>query len=175
MKSVSRENPNFNQNILLIDHNIIDFNFYSDSHFHSKYKLDENEKKLLDFMNSKLEAMEKINLDDECLVKDENEKRKINNCKNLLPKSKYQKNKEGINSMNKIKNKNNSKKNSKRKSNDKNIVINHKVEKTEIKSIDFIDVINFNVDKEIKEKDLDNFFSSNRALLISIINEMKDK
>ena len=126
-------------------------------------------------MNSKLEAMKKINLDDECLVKDEIEKRKMNNCKNLQPKSKYKKNKEGIISTNEVKNKNNSKKNSKKKSNDKNMIVNHKVEKTEIESIDLIDVINFNVNKELKKIDLDNFFSSNKALLISFIKEIKDK
>ena len=86
MKSITHKNSNFNQNLLSINHNLIDFKFYSNSHLHTKYNAEENEKKFLDFVNSKLEAMEKIIiLDDECLIEDQIETTKINTDKKLLP------------------------------------------------------------------------------------------
>ena len=178
MKSITHENSNCNQNLLSIDHNITDFKFYSHCHLRSKFKVDENEKKFLDFVNSKLEAMEKINLDDESLLEDQIETRKVNTDKKLLPKTEDSKRKKYSNSVKKIKNKkNNSRKTSKNESNNKNMVVNHngKVENLKIENIDLVDVINFDVDNEIKEKELRKFFSSEKTLLDSIINEMKEK
>ena len=178
MKSIKHENSNCNQNLLSIDHNITDFKFYSHCHLCSKFKVDENEKKFLDFVNSKLEAMEKINLDDECLLEDQIETRKINTDKKKLTKKEFSKRKKYSNSVKKIKNKkNNSRKTSKNESNNKNMIVNHngKVEKPKTENIDLVDVINFDVDKEIKEKELRKFFSSDKTLLNSIINEMKEK
>ena len=178
MKSITHINSNFNQNLLSIDYNIIDFKFHSNSHLSSKYKADENEKKFVDFMNSKLEAMKKIILDDECLMEDEIETRKINTDKKLLPKKEDSKRIKDSDSIKKIRNKkNNSRKNSKNESNNKNMIVNHngKVEKPKTENIDLVDVINFDVDKEIKEKELRKFFSSDKTLLNSIINEMKEK
>ena len=129
-------------------------------------------------MNSKLEAMEKINLEDECLLEDQIETRKINTDKKKLTKKEFSKRKKYSNSVKKIKNKkNNSRKTSKNESNNKNMVVNHngKVENLKIENIDLVDVINFDVDNEIKEKELRKFFSSDKTLLNSIINEMKEK
>ena len=178
MKSITPENSNCSQNLLSIDHNITDFKFYSHSHLRSKFKVDENEKKLLDFLNSKLEAMEKINLEDECLIEGDIEKQKINKDKNLIQKSEQSNSIKVNNSTKKIKNKkNNPRKNSKNKSNNKYMVVDHsgKVKKAKIENIDLVDVTNMDVDKEIKGKDLINFFSSNKTLLNSIVNEMIDQ
>ena len=178
MKSVSQKKATSYQTQLLIDHNIIDFKFYSVIHLRSKFNLDENEKKLLDFLNSKLEAMEKINLEDECLIEGDIETQKINKDKNVIPKLEQSNSIKVNNSTKKIKNKkNNSRKNSKNKSNNKYMVVDHsgKVKKAKIENIDLVDVTNMDVDKEIKGKDLINFFSSNKTLLNSIINEMIDQ
>ena len=72
--------------------------------------------------------------------------------------------------------KKNSRKNSRNKNNKKNIILNHdgKIEKAKIENIDLIDVINLDIDKEIKEIESNKFFS-NKNLLNSIINEMKEK
>ena len=57
------------------------------------------------------------------------------------------------------------------------MVVDHsgKVKKAKIENIDLVDVTNMDVDKEIKGKDLINFFSSNKTLLNSIVNEMIDQ
>ena len=82
------------------------------------------------------------------------------------------------NSIKKIKKKKkHSRKSPENKKNVKNMIVNYKgkVEKTNIESIDLVDVINLDVEKETKKKDLKLFFSSNKALLNSIISEMNDK
>ena len=196
MESVSQEKSSLNQKHLLIDHNIIDLKFHSDYHTHNENKLDESEKKFLDFisvkekfkikqydddykkmyefLSSKLEAMEKMDLDDECLEgKIETKRIKIN--KNILHE--HSKNKKGRNyTKNDKDKKNHLRKNSKKKSNIKYMIINHdgEIEKFKTENIDFVDVINLDVNKEVKEKELNKFFSS-KTILVSIINEMKDK
>ena len=84
MDHISHKKSSFNN--LLIDHNIIDFKYHSHDYLQNKNKKNENEKKLIefisdnkifkiksyyehqkedfDFLNSKFETMEKINLDD---------------------------------------------------------------------------------------------------------------
>ena len=52
---------------------------------------------------------------------------------------------------------------------------NGKFGKPKIESIDLVDIINFEINNEIKEKELRKFFSSDKTLLNSIINEMKKK
>ena len=242
MQFISDEKSSFNPKHLLIDHNIIDFKFYSDSHLRCNYKLDENEKKLLDFisdkekfkiksfsenqifdfLSSKFKAMEKMNLDDECF-EGEIEIRKINIDKKVFPKLKHSKIKRGSYSpkkrskfkntflpkkqenekdyntpkreikyqitlspkkseltkiCNSPKKKLNilSPKKSENKINNKNIIINAngKVSRSNLESIDLIDFINFDVYKEVKEKESNKFFS-NKFILSSIINEMEDK
>ena len=116
MESISHQKFSNKQNTLSIDHNFIDFKFYSDIYLFSKYKMDENEEKLFDFISdkeklniniyhnhqisdflfSKFKAMEKIDLDDECF-EGEIETRKININKNAFPKSKKFKNEKIIN------------------------------------------------------------------------------
>ena len=49
-----------------------------------------------------------------------------------------------------------------------------KVIKPSMKTINSIDIINFNIDKKIKEKELGRFFS-NSTLLDSIVKEMDNK
>ena len=154
------------------------------NHLLSKYKIKESENKLHDehyekiceFLSSKFKAMEKINLEDEFLVEDENEVKKVNIDKKMLQKSEHPKNKKDSNSLKKktIK-KNRSRKNMKSKSNTKNIVINYdgKIEKPKKQRIDFVNIKNLDLDKEIKGKELDKFFS-NKTLLNSIINEIKE-
>ena len=191
MESSSNEKSTFNQKHLLIDHNIIDLKYHSDDFSNCKYKLDENVKKLIDFISnkekfkiksfyehqkedleflrSKFETMEKMNFDDECFVEVENEAKKINKDENILQKEQLN-SKNGIKiSENKINVKNISNKN-----NNKNIVINvnGKVDRNIIENIDYVDIINLDVDEEIKEKEFNNFFS-NKILLNSIINEIK--
>ena len=150
MKTVFNKKSASDKNQLLIDH--------------------KSEKNFLDFLNSKLEAMEKINLDDECLFETEIETKKLNKNKNVLRKSKHLKSIKCSNSTKKIKN-------SKNKSSNKNTIVSHngKIEKAKIENIDSVDVTNLDVKKEIKEKDLNKFFSSNKTLLISILDEMKNK
>ena len=194
MEFTSKEKSTYNQEHLLIDHNIIDYKFYSDNHIRNKYNIDENGKKIsnkekfeiqsydehkqiCDFLSLKLEAMEKMNLDDECLIEDETEAKKINVDKNIFPKSEQPKSKNDFNSQKKIiDNKGCSRKNPEHKNNNKNIIINRKgkVEKSKMENIDLVDDINLEVYKESKEKELYKFFSS-KSSLISIINEMGDK
>ena len=85
MNSVSRRKSSFypKQNV----YNISDDKLNLDNHLFNEYKIDENEKKLLDFWNSKLEAFEKMNLDDECLIEGETEIKKADLDKNIIPKS----------------------------------------------------------------------------------------
>ena len=191
MESTSHEKSSFNQDHLLIDHNIIDFKVYSASYLLCKNN--ENEKKLIefisnkekfkiesydahykeisDFLTSKLEAMEKINLDDECFAEGENGIKKADENKNESPKSENsKKSKKSSNNSGKKMNKKN------HKNNNKNVEITHegKIEKPNMESIDLVDVVNIDVDKEIKEKELNKFFS-NKTLLNSIIDEMKGK
>ena len=173
MESVSYANSYFNprQNA----HNNIVNNL--DNHLHSIIKIDENEKKLLDFLNSKLEAMEKIDLDDECFVEGETEIKNVNLEKNLIRKSKHSKSEKSYNSPNKKKNKRNqSRKKSENKSNNQNMIIKHngKIEKYKMESNELSDVINLDIDKEVKKKELNQFFS-NQNLLNSIINLMNDE
>ena len=217
MQSVPYKKPCYDSKQLLIDHNIIDFKFYADSQLRTKYIPDENEKKLLDFisdkekfkiksfndnkildfLNLKFKAMEKLNLDDEC-SEGEIETRKININKNVFPKPKHSNIKKGSKSpkktikfknsfsskksensksqkkTNKFKNPHSSKKPGK-KNNNINIIINNegKIAKSDMESIDLVDVINFDINKEIKEKESNKFFS-NKFILSSIISEMKD-
>ena len=184
----------FSKNHFLIDH-IIDFNFQSDSFI--KYKKDENEQKLFDFisgkekfqlnsygqkeiycfLSSKLKAMEKMNLDDECCFEGKIETRKINIDKNIFPKSKPLKfKKSSISPKNKTNKKRHSKKNSVNKNYYKNIVIdaNGRIERSSMKSIDLVKAINSGINKEIKGKDL-NLLLSDKVLLNSLINEIKGK
>ena len=179
MDSVQHEKRFINQKYLSTDH----FNYNFNSHLLNKYKLDENEyyddhyKKIYDFLSSKFNAMEKINLDYECLIEDENAEKKVNINKIKLPRSQHSKTKKYNNSLKKKNNKkNHSKKKSKNRSNNKNIIINRdgKIKNPKLRRIDSVDIINLDFDKEIKEKELDNFFS-NKVLLNSIINEIKGK
>ena len=199
MDSNPHEKSSFNPKHLLIDHNIIDFKYHSDKHLFNRHNIDETEKKLLDFisnknkfkiksdyehekedfdfLSSKLETMEKMSLDDECLVEGEIETKKININKNKPPNSKHSKAKKNNNSpIKKINNKNFSPKKSKNKIKNKNIVINAqgKVEKSNIENIDLVDIANLDVDKEIKERGFNHFFSSKNTLIL-IINEIKNK
>ena len=156
----------------------IDNKFNLDNNLDSKFKIDENEKKLLDFCNSKLEAMEKINLNDEFFVEEEIKTKLTNLDKNVFSKSEHSKSRKNSNSPKKSKiKKNNSRKKPENKNNNKynnkNMIINHdgKIEKTKMESKDLIDFI---VNKEIKEKEMFKFLSD-QTLLNSIINEMKDE
>ena len=156
-----------------------------------------NENKILDFLSLKFKAMEKLNLDDEC-SEGEIETRKININKNVFPKPKHSNIKKGSKSpkktikfknsfsskksensksqkkTNKFKNLHSSKK-SEKKNNNINIIINNngKIAKSDMESIDLVDVINIDISKEIKEKESDKFFS-NKFVISSIISEMKD-
>ena len=49
MDHILHEKSSFNN--LLIDHNIIDFKYHSHDYLQNKYKIDENEKKLIDFIS----------------------------------------------------------------------------------------------------------------------------
>ena len=53
----------------------------------------EYDKELCNFLSSKFEAMEKMNLNDECIFEDELESKKISANKNILSKSKDSKHK----------------------------------------------------------------------------------
>ena len=178
MKAVLNKRASFNSNDLLIDH-IINVTYYSDNHLSNKNKKDEDEQKIIDFisdknkfkikpyynqlevvdfLSSKLKAMEKMNLDDEC-SEGKVEIRKIDIDKNVFPKSKHSKDKKSSNFPEKTKN---HKKNSRRKSKNK---------KSD-KESDSLEDINLTINKDKKEKELSNFFSD-KSLLVSIINEMK--
>ena len=182
MDSLSNEKSSIKQTNLLSNHNVIDSKFYSNTHLRSKFKIDDCEKKLLKFisdkekfkikiyeedqflvfLNSKLVAMEKIDLDDECLD-GEIKTKKINIDKKEFPKQKHSKSEKKIYFP-------------KREANKKNVIINRngKVEKSEIECFNLDDDIKYVVDREIKKKELSKFFSD-KTLLNSIINEMKDK
>ena len=137
MESFAYDKSPYNQKNLLIDHNIINFQYHSDNHLNCKYDIEENEKKpndffsdkekikissyygqkeIYDFLRSKIIAMEKMNLDDRCDI-GKIETRKINTDENFSPKSKNGKNKNGSISPKK---KSNAKKNSSKKSKNKN-------------------------------------------------------
>ena len=169
MKSVSRRKSSFYPKQNAYNNNDDKLNL--DNHLLNDYKIDENEKKLLNFWNSKLEAIEKMNLDDECLIEGETEIKKVDLDKNIIPQSEIKNN----NSPNKKKaKKNHSKKRSLIKVNNKNMIINHngEIKKVKMESNGLGDVINLSISKELKKKDLNQFFS-NQTLLDSIINEMK--
>ena len=126
----------------------------------------EHEKEIFDFLSSKFETMEKMNLNDECPFEDELKSKKININKNVVPKTKESKSK-------KRKQKSPQKKS---ESKNKNIIVksNGNVKKMKIESIDLIDVDNIDIEHEMKKKDSSSFFS-NKTLLSSIINEIKGK
>ena len=186
MDSVSEENTSSHQKL---DHNNINVIDHCENQFFNKNKRDENEQKLIDFisnkeklkiksyfedynevcdfLSSKYKAMEKMNLDDEFLIENNTE------TKN----SDVNKNKKTNFTQKKIKSKkNSSRKKSKSKDSDKNMIIDStgKVIKPSMKSINSVDIINFNNDKKIKEKELCRFFS-NSTLLDSIVREMNNK
>ena len=185
MNCVSHKRFSFNPDDLLIDHTI-DVKFNSDIHLSNKHLKDENEQKLLyfisdkekfnikpyyshvetvDFLSSKLRAMENMDLDDEC-SEGKIETKKINIDKSVFPKSKHSENKKCSSPKKK-----HSKEKSNNKKNNKNIVVNADG-KVEQSKIDLLDDSNLDFNKEIKKKELNYFFSS-KTLLISIINEMK--
>ena len=105
MKSFFHKKSSFYPKHLFIDH-VIDFKYHSDIPSFIQRKKDENEQKLLDFisdkekfkikpyynqeetidfLSSKLKAMEKMNLDDYCVI-GKTETRKIDIDKNVFPK-----------------------------------------------------------------------------------------
>ena len=143
---------------------------FNHKYLSNKYDDDENEQKLQDFLSSKLEAMEKINLCDDFFIEGEAEIKKDNLDKNDL------KIRKSSNSPKKKIKKIHSKKKDESKKNNKNMIINHngEIEKLKMESKDLVGVVNLNVVKEIKNTKLDQFFS-NQNLLISIISEMKGK
>ena len=195
MEPFSYTKPSFKT--ILIDHNIIDFEYHYDIHLSNKLKIDENEKKLFDFisdekeskigpyygqkeiynfLNSKLKVMEKMNLNDECCFEGKIETRKINVDKNVFPKSKQSK---STNCSNSPRKKINIKSHSPKKFWNKNnkfiiIDVNGKIEKSKNFEKDEVNDANSNSKKKRKEKEMLNFFSD-KTLLDSIINEMKDK
>ena len=185
----------FNQKDLLIDHNIINFQYNSDNNLSCKYEINEKEKKLhdlifgkenfeikpyygqkerYDFLLSKLKAMEKMDLDDECCVEGEVQIRKINIDKNIFPKSNRSKDNKGSISSKK----GNCKKNAKKKSgkkNKKNILTNEKFKigrSNNMKVIGLFDEANLYINKGVQKNT--NFFS-NKSLLKSIIDEIDGK
>ena len=143
---------------------------FNHKYLSNKYDDDENEQKLQDFLSSKLEAMEKINLCDDFFIEGEAEIKKDNLDKNDL------KIRKSSNSPKKKIKTIHSKKKNESKKNNKNMIINHngEIEKLKMESKDLVGVVNLNVVKEIKNTKLDQFFS-NQNLLISIISEMKGK
>ena len=183
----------FNPNHLLIDHMVIDYKYNSDIHQFNKNEKDENIKKLLDFisdkekfkiepyfnrkevvdfLSSKLKAMEKMNLDDNCEEGDI-ETRKINIDKKFFAKSNHSSNKKGSISQKKKPNKRYKPKKNPREKNSNTIInTNGKIEKLNKKRIDLTDDINQEVNKELKEREFNQFFSD-KTLLDSILNEMK--
>ena len=190
MKSVYHKKYSFNPNHLLIDH-IIDFKYQSNKQTEeSEQKLfefisDKNKfnikpfftiKETDEFLSSKLKAMEKMSLNDECF-EGKIETRKINIDKNVFPKSKHYKNKSDyISPRKKVNNKIRSRKKSENKRINKNIMINAngKKEKYNMESFDLIDDINIDINTEIKESKANQLFSD-RNLLTSIISEIEGK
>ena len=168
MKSTFHKKYSYYPNDLLIDHNIIDYSYlYEKTCLSSKNKKDINEQKLLNFisdkekfkikpyynqkevfnfLSSKHRAMEKMHLDDDCCF-GKIEIRKINIDKNFFPKSEHPKDNKRTISTTKITNKK-----------------NHSRKKSK----------NENNNKVIKEEKLKEFFSS-KKLLLSILNEIKEK
>ena len=147
-----------------------------DSHFINKYKVDENEKKLLDFFSSKFIAMEKIILEDDYFVEEEIETKKVKTDKNLFPKSEYSKSRKSCDLANKRKNKKrHSRKKFHNKNNNENIIVNAdgKIGKPKIENFDLVDIVDYDVEAETKKTKFSHFFS-NQTLLTSILNEMKD-
>ena len=126
----------------------------------------DHEKEIFDFLNSKFEAMEKMNLNEESLLEDEIGAKKININKKEVPNAKDSQNKK------------NRKKSSRKKSENKNknnvLNSNEKIKKAKKESIDLVDVNNLDIEHEMKKKDANEFFS-NKTLLNSIINEFKGK
>ena len=183
----------FNPKYLFIDHNVIDYKYNSDINPLNEHKKDENEKKLLDFISdkekfnikpyynrkefidflgSKLKAMEKMNLDDECFI-GEIETRKIDIDKNIFPKSRHSKNKKGsISPKSKISLKNSPKKKSENQIDNKNFMIkvNGNIDEFNMKNVNLAD--NADINKKIKGKEFDEFFSD-KTILVSIISEME--
>ena len=147
-----------------------------DSHFINRYKVDENEKKLLDFFSSKFVAMEKIILEDDYFVEEEIKTKKVKTDKNLFPISEHSKSRKSCDFANKRKTK---KKHSRKKfhnrNNNENIIVNAngKIGKPKIENFDLVDIINYDVEAETKKKKFSQFFS-NKTILTSILNEMKD-
>ena len=126
MTRAFQEKSHFNQYRLLKNNDVINshilpnkFNineknknfaeYISDNEKH-KIKLHYFSKEISDFLISKYEAMEKIELDDECLTEGKDETKKINIDKDVFPKFKHTKNKKNAISQKKINKKNNLKK-----------------------------------------------------------------
>ena len=121
--------------------------------------------------------MEKINFDDDYLIEGETDTKKVNMDKNEIRKSKHSKSRKSNNSKNKKKGKkNHSRRKSENKNNNQNIIIKHNglIEKCKMESKDLSDVANLDVSREVKKKELNQFFS-NQTLLNTIIKEMKGK
>ena len=154
MEHKSRRKSSFYPKHLLNEHKIIESKNNLDNNLLSKYKIDDSEKKLQDFWKSKLEAMEKIYLDDECFAEDEIETKKINQAKNIFPKSEHSTNRKSSNSPKKKTKKNHSRKKSENKNNNKNMIIHHDgtIEKNKMESKDLVNVINFDNNKELKKR-----------------------
>ena len=147
-----------------------------DSHFINRYKVDENEKKLLDFFSSKFIAMEKIILEDDYLVEEEIETKKVKTDKNLFTKLEYSKSRKSCDLANKRKKKKrHSRKKFHNKNNNENIIVNAdgKIGKPKIENFDLVDIVDYDVEAETKKTKFSHFFS-NQTLLTSILNEMKD-
>ena len=188
MKSNFHKTSSFHPNNLRIEHNAIDYKYHSDLQDENEKKLLDfisdkdkfnikpyfNRKEVVDFLSSKLKAMEKMNLDDESCVEGEIETRKINIDKSIFPKSKHSKNKkDSVSPRKKINKKKNSEKNSENINNNKNIIVdaNGKIEKLNMKDINLTEAIRSDIGKEIKDKELNQFFSD-KTLLDSILSEM---
>ena len=193
MKSDFHKTCSFNPKYLLVER-IINFKYNSIIPSFINNEKDENEKQFFDFISnkkkfeiksyygqnevydfliSKYNAMETIKLDDEFFHEIETKK----NIDNIPPTSKLEKNKKGSISHKKRTNKkNHSKKRSKKKSINKNIILNAngKIDKSRMKNIDLIDVVNLDINKEIKQKEINNF-CSDKSLFNTIINEIKGK
>ena len=154
MEHNSRRKSSFYPKHLLNEHKMIEPKNQIDNNLLNKYKIDESEKKLQEFFNSKLEALEKINLDDECFTEDVIETKKISPDKNISPKSEHSKNRKSSNSQKKKTKKNHSRKKSENKNNNKNMIIHHDgtIEKNKMESKDLVNVINFDNNKELKKR-----------------------
>ena len=196
MKSVSNKKSFFYPSSSLINKNIPEYKYLSSKFSFIKNKKDESEKELynfisdkekfkiepyfgqkevVDFLSSKFTAMKKMNLDDECYV-GKIETKKINIDKNVFPKPTSPKNKKWSCSPKKVnKCKKSPKKNSKNKSNNKNIIVdvNGKILKHNMEESIDLNNISLDKNKEAKQRELNQFFS-NKVLLNSIVNELKE-